>query len=54
MKKKKHTEIVNKVSFIEPDIPSELRKYDYNEDFKPYLYFFKFLAKRQDILENQA
>lgn len=46
--KKKYDELLQKISFLDLHLRQEERRFDYPEDFRPFVFFFKFLARRPD------
>ncbi|KAL4477278.1 hypothetical protein ABPG73_003404 [Tetrahymena malaccensis] len=51
---KKHKQLLAKVSFFDPDIPPQERKYQYSyEKLMPYVFFFKYLAKKPNGPEEK-
>ena len=52
--KRKHEILLNKISFLDlPDSRPEERKYKYNyEGMLPYLFFFKYLARKPHGMES--
>jgi len=47
--KRKYEELLQKISFLDSHLRQEERKYDYPDDFRPFVFFFKFLARRPDV-----
>jgi len=47
--KRKYEELLQKISFLDGHLRQEERKYDYPDDFRPFVFFFKFLARRPDV-----
>jgi len=48
LQKKKYEETLEQISYLQLHLPPEERKYYYPDDFRPFLFFYKFLAKRPD------
>ena len=45
--KRKYDQLVDKILFVDHHLPLEKRRYKYSsETLMPYIYFFKYLAKR--------
>lgn len=47
--KKRYDDLVAQVAFNDSNVAHDQRKYIYRNDFRPYVYFFRFLAKRPDM-----
>ena len=48
--RKKYEEVLEKISFLDVVAKNkDRRRYEYPEDFRPFVFFFKFLARRPDV-----
>jgi len=50
--KRKYDELLQKISFLDVHLKPEERRYDYPDDFRPFVFFYKFLARRPDAETN--
>lgn len=48
--RQKYELLISKISFLDTELPDDLRKYKYNFDgMLPYVFFFKYLARKPEF-----